>query len=272
MPRVVPPKPSGARVVRTAQKPPELPDDPLADLDAPKVRSIYSRAAGLVKGAWRATNHVGVLAVALAGMGGAAWHFWPEPPPPPAPEKEIVEVAGQGLRVYPLLPAIAGDTQMSDVYAATSCFGPRRLRGKDVFHWGIDLRAGEGTVVVAAAAGQVTDVETVEIPGVRGLSVDIVHAGGFATTYRHLSRIDVRVDQQVKAGEAIALSGATGDVTGPHLHFDVWTRGKRIDPLSWFEGQDPLPGEVRALLNARGSAACQTHDAGDADEEAVPTP
>ncbi|HEU4676699.1 MAG TPA: M23 family metallopeptidase, partial [Motilibacteraceae bacterium] len=54
-----------------------------------------------------------------------------------------------------------------------------------------------------------------------------------ATTYNHLSRIDVAVGQQLSAGQVLGLSGTTGYSTGCHLHFEVWAGGQYVDPLPW---------------------------------------
>lgn len=106
----------------------------------------------------------------------------------------------------------------------SSGFGPRG----DAFHPGIDLAAASGTPVGAAAAGTVVFAG----PGANyGLLIEIEHAGGLATLYAHLSRIDVVVGQQVEAGHEIGLVGATGEATGPHLHFELRVRGAAIDPL-----------------------------------------
>jgi murein DD-endopeptidase MepM/ murein hydrolase activator NlpD len=103
-------------------------------------------------------------------------------------------------------------------------FGPRGNR----FHSGVDFIAAFGTPVTAAAAGRVTWV------GIRdgwGLLVTVAHAAGVRTLYAHLSRADVRLGQRVEAGEQLGLVGATGEATGPHLHFEVRVRGAAVDPL-----------------------------------------
>ena len=105
-------------------------------------------------------------------------------------------------------------------------FGPRGSR----FHSGIDLAAGEGTAVAAAAAGRVAWAAWRD--GGWGDLVVIAHGSGVRTMYAHLSRIDVHVGDRVAAGSQVGLVGATGDATGPHLHFEVRYRGAAVDPLS----------------------------------------
>jgi murein DD-endopeptidase MepM/ murein hydrolase activator NlpD len=103
-------------------------------------------------------------------------------------------------------------------------FGPRGTR----FHPGIDIEAGLGTPVGAARAGTVTWAGAVA--GYGNLVV-VAHGDGVRTLYAHLSKLDVSVGEQVEAGEEVGLVGATGDATGPHLHFEVRVRGAAVDPL-----------------------------------------
>jgi murein DD-endopeptidase MepM/ murein hydrolase activator NlpD len=105
---------------------------------------------------------------------------------------------------------------------------PFGVRGNR-FHSGIDLPAPAGAGVVAAAPGRVTYAGF--LAGGWGLLVTIAHAGGVRTLYAHLSRIDVRVGESVQAGWQVGLVGATGDATGPHLHFEVRVHGAAVDPL-----------------------------------------
>jgi murein DD-endopeptidase MepM/ murein hydrolase activator NlpD len=60
----------------------------------------------------------------------------------------------------------------------------------------------------------------------------IAHGRGVRTRYAHLSRIGVRLGQEVGTGSIIGRVGATGEATGPHLHFEVLVRGANVDPLS----------------------------------------
>ena len=104
-------------------------------------------------------------------------------------------------------------------------FGPRGIR----FHSGVDIPADTGTIVGAARPGRVAYAAF--LPGGWGLLVSIDHGCGVRTLYAHLSRVDVQVGQHVDTGEQIGLVGATGDATGPHLHFEVRFRGAAVDPL-----------------------------------------
>ncbi|WP_433649077.1 M23 family metallopeptidase [Micromonospora zamorensis] len=109
--------------------------------------------------------------------------------------------------------------------AVTSCYGQRW----GTLHAGIDLALPSGTPLRAAAAGTVTQAG--DASDGYGNSVFIDHGNGYLTHYAHQSRIAVTVGQKVKAGQVIGYEGATGDATGPHLHFEVhqgmWNQ---IDP------------------------------------------
>jgi murein DD-endopeptidase MepM/ murein hydrolase activator NlpD len=104
-------------------------------------------------------------------------------------------------------------------------FGPRGLR----FHSGVDLPAPVGAGVVAAAPGVVSYAGWLD--GGWGLLVVVAHGGGVRTMYAHLSRVEVHVGEAVQAGWEVGRVGATGDATGPHLHFEVRVRDAAVDPV-----------------------------------------
>jgi peptidoglycan hydrolase-like protein with peptidoglycan-binding domain len=104
-------------------------------------------------------------------------------------------------------------------------FGPRG----DRFHSGVDFPAARGTPVYAARAGQV--VYAGWRAGGWGFLVTIAHGSGERTMYAHLGRIDVRLGVWVAQGVRVGTVGATGDASGPHLHFEVRLRGAAVDPL-----------------------------------------
>ena len=111
----------------------------------------------------------------------------------------------------------------------TSEFGNRidPISGKRDGHTGMDLAVPTGTPIRAALDGTVT---LSKYYGSYGYCVMIDHGGSLATLYGHNSRLLVSVGQTVRAGDVISLSGATGRVTGPHLHFEVRVNGERTNP------------------------------------------
>ena len=119
----------------------------------------------------------------------------------------------------------------------TSPFGFRTnpLTGADEFHLGTDLSAAIGTPVLAASEGQVTKSG---YSSARGNYIIIRHGGGVQTLYQHLSCGLVRAGEVVQEGQLIALSGDTGDVTGPHLHLELLVDGICVDPACAFPELD----------------------------------
>ena len=115
---------------------------------------------------------------------------------------------------WPMTPPMLGDR-----------FGPRGA----AWHSGIDLRAPTGSPVYSSRAGQVVWAGWRD--GGWGFLVTVAHGRGERTMYAHLSRIDVRVGVWIGKGVRVGLVGATGDATGPHLHFEVRLRGAAVDPL-----------------------------------------
>jgi murein DD-endopeptidase MepM/ murein hydrolase activator NlpD len=95
-------------------------------------------------------------------------------------------------------------------------------------HEGIDIAAGLGTPIRAAAAGTVIHAGWL---GGYGNLVVLDHGDGLATAYAHASAILVSVGHTVAQGETLSLVGSTGNSTGPHLHFEVRVNGTAVDPL-----------------------------------------
>jgi murein DD-endopeptidase MepM/ murein hydrolase activator NlpD len=96
-------------------------------------------------------------------------------------------------------------------------------------HSGADLRARTGTPIVAANRGRVVLAKDLFYSG---NAVFVDHGQGLYTTYLHLSKIDVAVGDVVERGQRLGLAGATGRVTGPHLHWGVRILDARVDPFS----------------------------------------
>ncbi len=114
-------------------------------------------------------------------------------------------------------------------YRITAAFGDTSSLWSTV-HTGIDLAAPTGTVTGTVAAGVITYVG---YDGPYGNKVVVTHADGTETWYAHLDTTTVELGQQVVAGQQIGTVGATGNVTGPHLHLEVRPDGG--DPV------DPVP-------------------------------
>jgi murein DD-endopeptidase MepM/ murein hydrolase activator NlpD len=113
----------------------------------------------------------------------------------------------------------------------TGVFGSRRVFNgqKRKPHAGLDLRAPEGTPVKSAGPGTVALAEDLYFSG---NTVIVDHGGGLFLVYAHLSRIGVKAGERVEAGTQLGLSGATGRVTGPHLHWGGKVGPRIFDPTS----------------------------------------
>ena len=108
----------------------------------------------------------------------------------------------------------------------TSGYGLRGGR----FHGGVDILAGAGTPVGSPGKGEVVFAGWRD--GGWGNAVMVAHGGGVRSLVAHLSRIDVHVGDRVGTGTQLGLAGATGNASGPHVHFEVRLRGAYVDPLT----------------------------------------
>lgn len=98
------------------------------------------------------------------------------------------------------------------------------------FHLGVDIAGPVGTPIYAAQGGKVIRASWFST---YGNCIDIQHPSGLVTRYAHLSAYNVSVGDTVKQGQTIAAMGATGNVTGPHVHFETIINGKTVDPANY---------------------------------------
>lgn len=157
-----------------------------------------------------------------------------------------VEDAGDLLQVLQSVPL-----GMPHNGPISSRFGNRSnpFTGKgSEFHGGLDLKGSTGQPIRVTAKGKV------HFAGVQsgyGNVVMVDHAHGYSTVYAHLSKISVKAGQHVEAGSVIGQLGSTGRSTGPHLHYEVQSKGQRIDPEQFLS----LNAPVRKQLEKPASEA-----------------
>ncbi|HYP13114.1 MAG TPA: M23 family metallopeptidase [Bryobacteraceae bacterium] len=115
-----------------------------------------------------------------------------------------------------------------------SSFGHRSdpFSGGEAFHAGVDISAGQGTPIKAAADGVIVKSEWA---GEYGRLVVIDHGGGLQTYYAHMSRTDVIAGQWVRRGELVGRVGSTGRSTSSHLHYEVRRNGTPINPYPYLK-------------------------------------
>jgi|TARA_R100000329_G_scaffold148927_1_gene138531 murein DD-endopeptidase MepM/ murein hydrolase activator NlpD len=116
-----------------------------------------------------------------------------------------------------------------DLFIITSPFGQRinPITNLQQFHNGIDIGVPTGTPVYAIDDGVVTKVN---IDAISGLYIVIDHGSNLVSKYMHLKRSNVKPGDKVNKADVIALSGSSGKVTAPHLHFEIFKNAKPIDP------------------------------------------
>ena len=152
--------------------------------------------------------------------------------PDPEEQKEIAadrEVKDKIFAASAPEPLWEGDFRVPVKAPPTDSFGTRRMFNGKVasIHKGMDFRAPAGTVVRASNDGVVVLARHLYF---EGNCVIIDHGLGLYTLSMHFSRIDVQEGQHVKTGDKLGLSGATGRVTGPHLHWAVRWQNAYLDP------------------------------------------
>lgn len=136
----------------------------------------------------------------------------------------------------------------------SSAYGPRihPTLGTSKHHNGLDIAVPVGTPILAMQSGVVQRIDRAGTGKgvVNGNAILLRHSGGPSgltmTAYLHLDRVDVRVGERVREGQQIGLSGATGRVTGPHLHFMTYRDGQPVDPMIFLSRARVQGGSGRA--------------------------
>ncbi|MBS4013683.1 MAG: M23 family metallopeptidase [Bacteroidetes bacterium] len=158
---------------------------------------------------------------------------------------DVFSMAKDKANMLASIPAIVPIARGSE--RLISGFGPRihpvykTLRP----HTGVDFTAPTGTPIYAAGNGVVTKSERNRHG--YGIMVQINHGYGYETLYAHMSRLNVKVGQEVKRGEIIGYVGNTGVSTAPHLHYEVVRHGVKVNPVNYFFN-DITPEEYQEII------------------------
>jgi murein DD-endopeptidase MepM/ murein hydrolase activator NlpD len=157
--------------------------------------------------------------------------------PPPEVQSRIEEEEALKKRVFAQInpeTLWTGDFAAPVETATTAVFGSARTYNgvKKSQHQGLDYRAAVGTTVRATNRGKVVLARGLYF---EGNCVAVDHGDGLVTIYMHLSEIKVHEGDTVALGQVLGLSGGTGRVTGPHLHFAVRWQGIYVDPATLLE-------------------------------------
>jgi murein DD-endopeptidase MepM/ murein hydrolase activator NlpD len=175
------------------------------------------------------------LAIRVVGKKYLTQHITVAPDQADLPQEQIARYEKEREHIRKVLQTYSEATPASLALLQpvggrrSGSFGLRRIvNGKPRSpHGGMDIAADVGTPIMAPIAGRVVDAGEYLFLG-RTLILD--HGQGLLTLYSHLSEIDVAVGDAVATGATIGKVGATGRVTGPHLHFSVYLNATSVDP------------------------------------------
>ncbi len=148
---------------------------------------------------------------------------------------EIAKLAAEKEKLLEAIPAIQ-PVRNKDLTRMASGFGMRSDPFTKVrkMHWGMDFTAPRGTPIYASGDGIVERADN-SASGY-GNHIRIDHGYGYVSLYAHLYRYNVRKNQKVKRGDLIGFVGSTGRSEAPHLHYEIFKDGQRINPINFYYG------------------------------------
>ncbi|MFF4491368.1 M23 family metallopeptidase [Streptomyces sp. NPDC001544] len=158
-----------------------------------------------------------------------------------AAAKEKAEAAVKKQAEADRLAKLAAQyTLPTSSYTLTGTFGQPGAMWSSGYHTGLDFAAPTGTLIKAIHSGTITEAGWA---GAYGYRTILTLDDGTELWFCHQSSINVKVGQKVQTGEVIGRVGATGNVTGPHLHLEVHPDGQptAIDPMAWLHGKGLNP-------------------------------
>lgn len=148
---------------------------------------------------------------------------------------EIAELAKKKEELLTTIPAIQ-PIKNEDLKRMASGYGWRNdpFTKARKFHYGMDFSARRGTPIYATGNGTVTRADANSIGYGRHIRID--HGFNYVSLYAHLSKYNVKKGQKVKRGDIIGYVGSTGRSVAPHLHYEIFKNGKRINPRNFYYG------------------------------------
>jgi murein DD-endopeptidase MepM/ murein hydrolase activator NlpD len=148
---------------------------------------------------------------------------------------EITKLAKEKEKLLASIPAIQ-PVSNEDLTRMASGYGWRSdpFTKARKMHWGMDFTAPKGTPIYASGDGKITRADNKSSGYGKHIRID--HGYGYLTLYAHLSNYNVKVGQKVERGDLIGFVGSTGRSQAPHLHYEVFKDGKRINPINFYYG------------------------------------
>ena len=161
---------------------------------------------------------------------------------------EIARLAEEKEKLLEAIPAIQ-PVSNEELTRMASGFGYRRDPFTKVkkFHFGMDFTAPRGTPVYASGDGKVVRADNSASGYGRHIRID--HGYGYESLYAHLYKYNVRRGKRVKRGDLIGFVGSTGRSEAPHLHYEIFKDGRRINPINFYYG-NLSPEEFADMLRA----------------------
>ncbi|MEZ4874149.1 MAG: M23 family metallopeptidase [Flavobacteriaceae bacterium] len=170
---------------------------------------------------------------------------------------EIAILATEKQKLLEAIPAIQ-PVNNEDLTRMASGYGYRTdpFTKERKFHWGMDFTSPRGTPVYASGNGVVRRADNTATG--YGNHIVIEHGFGYESLYAHLFKYNVRVGQKVKRGDLIGFVGSTGRSEAPHLHYEIFKDGERINPINFYYGN--LTPEEFALILQKSQQENQSLD------------
>lgn len=148
---------------------------------------------------------------------------------------EITKLAEEKEKLLAAIPAIQ-PIKNEEMSRMASGYGWRSdpFTKARKMHWGMDFTAPKGIPIYATGDGRVSRADNNSSGYGKHIRID--HGYGYMSLYGHLSKYNVRRGQKVERGDLIGFVGSTGRSEAPHLHYEVWKDGERINPINFYYG------------------------------------